>query len=59
MIPTLLFFGSIPKLPLSNVPHHSLNQRQQFAAMESARKEMEMIAAAQRLKIDQKSRTKE
>ncbi len=48
----------VPKIPLGNIEHLPPNQRDRFSAMESARKEMETIAAAQRLELGQKSRSK-
>lgn len=58
LIPTLLVFGSIPKISLGNIDHLSPNQRERFAAMETARKQMEVIVAEQRLKLAEKTRTK-
>ena len=51
-------FGTVPKIPLGNVGHLTPTQKQRFTAMESARKQMERIAAQQRLKTATKLRTK-
>ncbi len=56
LVPTLLVFGTTPKIPLGNVEHLCPNQRQRFEAMEKARKEMEVIVAKQRLKLALKPR---
>ena len=59
LIPTLLVFGCIPKIPLGNIKHLCPTQRERCAAMESAQKEMEVRVAEQRLKLASKLRTKE
>lgn len=38
--PTLLLFGSTPKIALPNLEYMALNQNQKFQAIELARKEM-------------------
>ncbi len=58
LIFTLLVFGTVPKIPLENVEHLASTQRERFAAMEKARKEMEQIVAKQRISLANKSRTK-
>ena len=59
LIPSLLVFGSVLKIPLGNIPHLASNQRKRFTDMESARKQMERIVAIQRLKMAGKLRTKQ
>eukprot|EP00171_Calliarthron_tuberculosum_P007706 IDg7706t1 len=54
LVPTLLVFGSIPKLPLGNVSHLPPSQRERFQAMETSRKEMETIVTRQRLALASK-----
>ena len=58
LIPTLLVFGIVPKLPLSNIDHLYLDQRERFSVMEGARKGMEQIVAEQRIKLASKTRVK-
>ncbi len=58
LIPSLFVFSSVPKITLGNTSHLSLSQKQGFAAMESARKEMEKIVAEQKLKLAGKLRTR-
>ncbi len=41
LVPTLLVFGTLPKIPLANVAHLAPDQRDRFAALEAARREME------------------
>ncbi len=58
LIDTLLLFGSMPKIPLTNVQSLAQTQRERFAAMEAERKEMEKIVAKQRIAVANKNRTK-
>ncbi len=58
LIPTLLVFGSVSKIPLGNVESLAPTQRERFAAMEAARKEMEKIVAKQMIALNNKNRTK-
>lgn len=58
LIPTLLVFGTIPKLPIGNLETMQPTQRDHFAALKSARKEMETIVANQRVRLALKPRTK-
>ena len=45
LIPALLVFGNIPKLPLGSIEHLCPDQRSRFAAIEPPKKEMEKIVA--------------
>lgn len=51
LIPTLLVFVMVPKLPLGHIQNLPLTPKERFAAMETACKEMEDIVAKQRLKV--------
>ena len=59
LVPTLLVFGMVPKLPLGHIENYPKSQRDRFAALEAARREMETIVAEQRLKVAEKARTKQ
>ena len=58
LVPTLLVFGTVAKIPLGNVFHLVPTQKKRFEAAESARKHFEKIVAKQRLNVASKSRTK-
>ena len=58
LIPTLLVFGTVPKIALGNIEHLTRTQKQRFTAMESARKQIERFVAQLRLKIATKLRIK-
>ncbi len=58
LIPMLLVFGSVPKIPLGNIEHLAPNHRTRFGATEASRKEMECIISEQKLKHTFKLRTK-
>ena len=51
VIPTLRVFSNIPKIITGNVWHLCPNQREWFETTESAREEMDVIVAFQRLEI--------
>ena len=57
LVPTLLVFGMAPKLPLAHIEHLIPSQRQRFAAMELARREMEAIVAELRVKVAATTKT--
>ena len=57
LVPSLLVFGMIPKMPLGHIETVMPNQRERFAAMELSRKEMETIIAEQRVKVGEKRST--
>ena len=59
LCPTALAFGMLSKLPLANTQALPENQREKFAAIETACKEMETIVAEQRLKIAKLKRAPE
>lgn len=51
LTPTLLAFGMMPKIPLGYAQNTAPSQRERFAAIELARKEMEALTAELRVKI--------
>ena len=57
LTPTLLVFGTIPKLPVGHIETLMPSQRDRFRALEFARREMETITAELRVKIAQKNRS--
>ncbi len=58
LLPTLLVFGTKPKIPLGNVEHLAPTQRERFSDMELARREIERIVAKERIALAKKTRTK-
>ena len=58
LTPTLLVFGTIPRLPIGHIETMLPTQRERLKAMEYSRKEMEEITAQMRLKVAQKDRNR-
>lgn len=57
IVPALLLFGTLPKLPIPSLETVARTQKERFCAIESARKEMLAITAQRRIREALRSRS--